>query len=348
MDRKNFAERQAAMTATWFDAVKRREGDVEAYINKRYDAYTDRWKEAGRFITQGARVLDVGGGNLFPALFQYIKQRELDYHYIDVDEAAVSSSRSMGAKFGFDEGRFNQGFNDKFDFESESFDFIFSSHCIEHSIDLTKTFAELNRLLKFGGGLLMAVPFGWEENPEHPYFFSPEEWISLVEDAGFEIRVAQIGKEYPEQGYDYFISARKVRNFSPGRINPSEFEKSKYKFISFDHSYISYAGDDRLSNEGNARHLRGSDWVINIALPFNTSVVLPIFLNHSWSAKIKISSHESDVSFHDLFSFFPYIQPCFHPLRNDNGHRVELKIEPAGKNTSSYSTEGVLYGVLYK
>jgi len=349
MDRDTFAKRQADMSANWYEGVKRREGNVEAYIVKRHHAYLDRWKEAGRFIADGSKVLDVGGGNLYPLLLEYIKSKNIDYHYLDIDAAAVEGSRNLGENFGFNPANFDVGFNDQFEFESEKFDYIFSSHCIEHSINLAKTFSELNRILRLDGMLLMAVPFGWEENPEHPYFFSPDQWITLVEDAGFEICVAQIGRMYPEHGCDFFLAAKKIgTKLIAQRINADDYRKECYKFISFDNSSIAYTGDMQITPEGNAAHLRGDDWLIEISLPACTQVILPVFLNHSWSSQIQILTAPYLSTYHDLFSWFPYVQPCRHAILKSNVMASHVVIKPIGKNASSWSTEGVIYGAMYK
>lgn len=349
MDREIFAKRQADMTENWYEGVKRREGNVEAYIAKRHQAYLDRWREAGRFITDGSKILDVGGGNLFPMLLEYLKSKKIDYYYQDVDSSAVEGSRNLGESFGFNPTNFSLGFNDQFDFKNEMFDCVFSSHCVEHSINLEKTFSELNRILRPDGFLLMAVPFGWEENPEHPYFFSPDQWISLVEDAGFEIRVAQIGREYPEHGYDFFIAAKKVvANFIFPRINVDDYRKESYKFFSHDNPHIVYSGDKQISLEGNSAHLKGNDWSIEINLPINAEVILPVFLNHCWSSKVQIFSSSQSSTFHDLFSWFPYVQPCRHAKLDPKASNSCVVIKPIGKSSSSWSTEGVLFGVMYK
>lgn len=337
------------MTANWYEAVKRREGDVDAYIAMRQHAYLDRWKEAGRFIPDGAKVLDIGCGNLYPALFEYFVSKNLDYHCVDVDQSAVDGSREIGARYGYKGDRFAHGFNDEFSFSDGVFDAIFSSHCIEHSFDLSRTFAELSRLLKFGGMLLMAVPLGWEENPEHPYFFTPEQWLALVQDSGFEIRVAQIGREYPESGYDYFIAAKKVGAVAPDyRIRPDAFRKDAYNFVSHTSGLISYTGSRTATSDGRAAHLKGDNWSIKIAVPPGTREILAVFVKHDWSALLEISS--TDVtSQHDLFSWFPYAQPQRHTL----GARAAISstlvlLRPVGRNEASRATEGVFCGAMYR
>jgi SAM-dependent methyltransferase len=348
LDRDTFARRQAEMTANWYEGVKRREGDVDAYIAGRQIAYLDRWQEAGRFIPDGSRILDVGAGNLYGTLFEYFKRKRLDYHYLDVDESAVVGSAALGARYGFAANKFAQGFNDQFAFADGSFDAVFSSHCIEHSFDLAKTFSELNRILKTDGNLLMAVPFGWEPNPEHPYFLGPDHWIALVEDHGFSVRVAQIGREYPESGYDYFIAARKVQSATgPKRIEPGSYRKDNYQFIPSDSASIRCTGNVTRTPDGAAAHMKGKDWTVTITLPASATEVLPVLVKHNWSGTVQIASHESN-SWHDLFAWFPYVQPVRHALRRRAAGSQQIVMKPTGKNDASWSTEAVLHGVMYR
>ncbi|SFN07239.1 class I SAM-dependent methyltransferase [Variovorax sp. OV329] len=346
MDRETFAIRQAKMTSQWYEGVRAREGDVNSYIERRHDAYLDRWKEAIRFMPTGARVLDVGGGNLFPRLLTLLKSLDFDYHYRDVDPSAVAGSKRLAEEFGFNPEKLSEGFNDRFEFESNSFDCIFSSHCVEHSFDLHSTLSEFNRMLVPGGQLLVAIPLGWEENPEHPYFFTPDQWISLLEDAGFEIRVAQTGREYPEQGCDLFLAARKVGECAPQfRLDTAVHTKQSYEFVRFDDPSIKYTGSAQPAAGESGMHLRGADWRIEISPKKPWRYMLPVFVNHQWSAKVLLES-EGVRSFHDLFSWFHYVQPCIHDgLQLMQG---DCTVVPVGRNDASKSTEGVLLGYMFK
>ena len=158
--REEYAARQAEMTARWFKGLGRQTVDVDAYVATRHAAYLDRWNEALRFVPVGSRVLDVGGGNLYENLLQRLAGHQIDYYFIDIDPSVVSGSAALAKKFGFKTENFSIGFNDELPGDDGFFDAVFSSHCIEHSIDLLKTFKELNRVLRPGGMLLMAVPFG--------------------------------------------------------------------------------------------------------------------------------------------------------------------------------------------
>lgn len=345
--RETFAQRQADMTSNWYEGVKQREGDVDAYIAKRHDAYLGRWKEATRFIRDGSKVLDVGGGNLFPKLLDYLTDRKFDYWYLDVDQRAVDGSRASAAAYGIPGDHFAFGYNDQFSFPDSTFDAVFSSHCIEHSFDLFSTFRELNRIIRTGGNLLMAVPFGWEKNPEHPYFFGPNHWVALVEDAGFEIRVAQVGSEYPEVGHDFFIAARKIGEPRlDWRIKPDDYRKDSYTFANHDDVAVRYIGNHSLTTNKDGSHMRGSNWAIRVNFP-NAVEVLPVFHNHSWSGIVQITGG-AQISHHDLFSWFPTVQPARHLITAPKHKDRELIIQPCGKNPASREMEAVVYGFMYR
>ncbi len=334
--RAEFAQRQAEMTANWMAAVERNAGDVEAYIRQRQRAYLDRWREAWRFIPDGAKVLDIGGGNPWPDLLRELSR--FDYHYLDVDPAAVAGARVLGAEVGIDPANFAHGFNDELAFEAGAFDAVFSSHCIEHSFDLAKTMRELWRVLRPAGALLMAVPFGWEPNPEHPYFFGPGEWCALVEDAGFEIRVAQVGREYPETGHDYFIAARKAEMPSaPGRVDPADYRKDSREFIGLDDPRIELRGEiDRRDDHA----ICDGDWSILIDAP--GAEVMPVLVRHPWSAIVEIR-RGGQRAYADLFSWFSYVQPALGP-----GTAGPMIINPVGRNPAARASQAALYGVLWR
>ena len=157
-----------------------------------------RWKEAGRYIGAGARILDIGGGYLYEDLLAYFSAMDWDYWYTDVGQEETAHARRLAQKFGVDPQHFSTALNHELDYEDGYFDAVFSSHCIEHSMNLKLTLRQLNRILRMSGDLVVSIPFGWDPNPNHPYFLLENEWLALVEDAGFRIRAYQIGSEYPE------------------------------------------------------------------------------------------------------------------------------------------------------
>ena len=344
MDRATFAVRQAEMTARWFEGVRNRVGDVDAYIAGREKAYLDRWREALRFVPDGSRLLDVGGGNMTQRLFAFLAERRLDYWYLDADPGAVAHSRSLGAAAGFEGARFSEGLNDRFDYPDASFDAVFSSHCIEHSIDLASTFAELHRIIRPGGVVTMAVPLGWEVNPEHPYFFGVDDWLAIVQDGGFQIRVWQMGCEYPERGYDLFIAARRMpERPSVMRIDPDRYRKTNLRFLEASDPSIACHGPSTPRNDGVI--MQGSDWHIDVELPPGTREALPVFYRHDWSGIVELTCGSSKTAA-DLYSLFPWAQPV--RLDVSSSSAASLHIRPIGNNPASRSSQGVLRGLLLR
>lgn len=342
--RDDFAARQAEMTARWYENVRRQHGDVDAYIARRYAAYLDRWKEAARFLPDGCRVLDIGGGNLNSTIIEFLKQRKFRYSYFDIDPACVESSSRLAVSLGLDVSDFKQGFNDNLAFHSDAFEGIFSSHCIEHSIDLRKTLSELRRVLVDGGNLMMAVPFGWEVNDEHPYFFGPTEWLTLVEDAGFQIRVAQIGKEYPENGYDFFICGQLNQPFQSLRIDPDDYRKERFQFVSFADPSVVITGKS-AARDGHVI-MAGTDWEITIKPPPGAVEILPIMKRHDWSAIVEMTWGNVR-TVEDLYSWFPFVQPI-RAKRFKPKTKLPVVVRPIGRNLASRSGEGVLYGYMWR
>lgn len=342
MDRTEFGQRQAEMTARWADGVRRRTQDAETYFEGRRRAYLARWGEATRFIPDGSRVLDIGGGNLFESLFDYLKSRDFDYWYFDVDPAAVESSRRIGVGCGFEADHFRRGFNDNLEFESSEFDAVFSSHSLEHSFHLQRTFSEVARVLRPDGMLLMAVPLGWELSLEHPYFLNPNEWIAIVEDAGFKVRVAQIGREYPEKGEDLFIAARKNSSPKAGRqIDPEKYAKGNFTFVPFDSPTLSYHGpwlmraDHAIGLEKESR--------LEIQLPAEAREILPILGRHDWSGTASLRWGEES-AYEDLYSWFSFVQP----MRLERGLAAgSATLEVVGRNKLSRASQLVVYGVMH-
>jgi SAM-dependent methyltransferase len=347
MDRDDFAFRQAAMTARWFEGVRATHSDVPAYIQTRQAAYLNRWREAGRFVISGSVVLDIGGGNPFPALVEYFAEKTFDYHYVDIDPAAVESSRSVAKVAGLNPDKFSVAFNDDLAaFADCKFDAVFSSHCIEHSIDVQRTLLELNRVLKNDGVLVIAVPIGWESNPEHPYFLGYEHWIALIQDSGFRIRVAQIGSEYPESGHDLFIAARKVAAAGTRRIDTSKFLKQSYEFVPHDSPRIVYEGSNSVPAFVDARKMQGHDWMIKIDVPAS-SEILPIFTLHDWSGIIEMTLG-CDKVICDLYSWFTTIQPARCVISSSSQQAPMVTIRSVGRNPSSWATEAILHGVMFR
>lgn len=343
--RAEFAASQVAMTRGWYDNLVRSGRDIDAYIAQRHEAYLARWREAARYIGRGGRVLDVGGGHIFAGQFAFYREVGWDYWYADLGPEEVANSRALGASLGFDPAQFRQSFNHELDYEAESFDGVFSSHCVEHSMDLATTLAQLNRLLRPGGNLVMSVPFGFDHQENHPYFFTPTEWMVLLEDSGFTIRASQIGDEYPEIGQDLLIAARKTGAPGPLRLDLASYSKASFVFHDIKSPAFRTRGvridkEDRLI-------LVDADWGIVLIPPTGAVEILPVFQRHSWSGIVALRSGE-DMAMVDLFRPYPDNLAVRLTLSRPSAPGQTVEISAAGRHPASRGCQAVFMGFLVR
>jgi SAM-dependent methyltransferase len=203
-----FEALQAGMVDNWMDNIRRGGGSVEEVTRLRQAAYLHRWTEILPYAPPGSRVLDLGAGFLFDRLLEFFRDHRLDYTAIDIDSRAVAANQATGARFGLGPERFLHGRNTQLEVPDASADLVFASHCIEHSDDLPRTFAELKRVLRPGGHVFFAVPTSVDASAEHIYFFSHGDWVAFTEEQGFAVVNQHIGSTYPESGHDIVIVAR--------------------------------------------------------------------------------------------------------------------------------------------
>ena len=112
-------------------------------------------------------------------------------------------------------------------------------------------------------------------------------------------------------------------------------------------SCVTYHGDVSRTIEGDATQLRGENWQIVLNIADATEVVAPVFLIHDWSGIVAVSSNGSS-SHHDLFSWFSTVQPVRHTVRTGQTGTNVVTVTCAGRNPASFSTEVVLYGVMFR
>jgi SAM-dependent methyltransferase len=332
------------MTRTWYNNLLRSGRNVEDYVSKRKSAYLTRWREAGRYIGKTGRVLDVGGGNLYPELLAYFRAMEWDYWYADIGETETRHAAELASGFGFDTAKFSRRLNHELDYAEASFDAVFSSHCIEHSMDLPLTLRQLNRILKPSGQLVVSIPFGWDMQPNHPYFLMENEWLTLIEDAGFRIRAYQIGDEYPETGQDLMIAAEKAGPIADCfRLDIQRYLKTNYRFRSFRDDSVSRRGewldrDDHVVPQG-------PHWGIEIALERGATEALAVFIRHSWSGVVSVRSGP-DAVYADLFRPQAATQALRLTLSAPAEAGQIVAIRPVGKNELSAAAQGVFVGCM--
>jgi SAM-dependent methyltransferase len=339
--REAFAAAQVEMTQGWYDNLVRSGTDLDAYIRLRNEAYLDRWREAARYIGKGGRVLDVGGGHVFAKQFAFYREMGWDYWYVDLGAEEVANSRALAKSLGFDPTHFAQGFNHELTYEPETFDGVFASHCVEHSMDLAATLAQIKRLLKAGGNFAMSVPFGFDTQTNHPYVFTETEWVTLLEDSGFTIRATQVGDEYPEVGQDLMIAARKTGAPGPLRLDLARHSKASFAFHDIRSGAFRTSGaridkDDHIILDG--------DWRLDLALPQGAVEVLAVFQRHDWSGVVAMRSG-ADMAVEDLFRPYPATLPV-RLLLSEPSRTVE--ITPVGRHAASRGRQGVFMGFLVR
>jgi SAM-dependent methyltransferase len=121
------------------------------------------------------RLLDVGCGSKPYARYFNVDQ----YVGLDID---TSRTRSLGIADHYYDGH-------RFPFESSSFDSILCNQVLEHVFNPNEFLAEMNRVLKPGGGVLLTVPFVWDEH-EQPYDYARYSSFglkALFEKSGFVV-----------------------------------------------------------------------------------------------------------------------------------------------------------------
>lgn len=122
------------------------------------------------------RILDVGcGSKPYKPLFTFTE-------YIGVDIENPGHDHSQEDVDVYYDGK-------HLPFEDGSFDALISNQVFEHVFNPPEFLAELNRVLKPGGNLLLTVPFVWDEH-EQPNDFARYSSFGLqhvLKNAGFEI-----------------------------------------------------------------------------------------------------------------------------------------------------------------
>lgn len=127
-------------------------------------------------LEAGGRVLDVGCGlKPYEECFA-----NATYVGIDVEESGREASEKTADAY------FN-GLDIPYD--EEDFDAVLCTEVLEHCVDPTRLLAEMHRVLKPGGRLLVTVPFIWGLH-ETPYDFRRYSVFGIeraMREAGFEI-----------------------------------------------------------------------------------------------------------------------------------------------------------------
>jgi SAM-dependent methyltransferase len=136
------------------------------------------WREIASLAPRASgRVLDVGCGTKpYRSLFQVGEYIGLEY------DTPLARARGIADQF-YDGGRFP--------FEDASFDVLLCNQVLEHVFNPGEFAAELRRVLRPGGALILTVPFVWDEH-EQPYDYARYSSFglkALLVQAGFDLQV---------------------------------------------------------------------------------------------------------------------------------------------------------------
>lgn len=151
-------------------------GWLGAFVNPYFIARRGLARAIGAFAPYvSGRLLDVGCGRKpYERLFNVD-----EYVGLDIDS---ERARSVGMADFFYDGK-------RFPFENASFDAILCNQVLEHVFNPNDFVAELSRVLRPGGAVLLTVPFVWDEH-EQPFDYARYSSFglrSVFEKAGFRI-----------------------------------------------------------------------------------------------------------------------------------------------------------------
>jgi ubiquinone/menaquinone biosynthesis C-methylase UbiE len=310
--------------------------DLMAERTKRY---LTRWKEALVYAPEKACVLDIGPGWMVPQLYDLlIDKLNLNYHALDIDLRDIEDLADRVAAAGLPRSNFANGEISNLPFPKK-FDLVFSSHCLEHAVDIVETLKEIRRVLKDGAHLFMSVPLGFDMSDEHLLFHSPSEWICMLTAVGFEVITSTVGNVYAETS-DLTILARHneshICDFEAACAVAHRFSKAGKTFMSHQNEVFSYSDST----------LRGEEFSILNGIGTKCEITLPnavhslIVVRHSWSGCIKISDGNNKFS-----------MDCYHHLHHLQGIDLSgfgksLTIEVIGKNPISSGAQCAISGAL--
>lgn len=154
---------------------------------------------ARRYGRRGARLLEVGSG--MGHLAGQLSAR-FEAFGVDLNHWAVNRSKEFAEKASLQTASAQE-----LPFKNGAFNVVIIKHIVEHLPDPAKAIHEIGRVTEAGGVLILATPnlgsllkpwkgdkwIGYQD-PTHISLKQPEEWLQLIEAAGFEfIRVFSDG-----------------------------------------------------------------------------------------------------------------------------------------------------------
>ena len=300
-------------------------------IEERQAAYLRRWSEALPHIRSGQSVLDIGAGWPVPRVADAVFGHGSRYHVVDIDKDQIDAWAQELERRGQDGRNAKHSPNTVLPFADGSMDFIFSSHCIEHSPDLRATLSEMKRVLRPGGQAYLSVPFGFDDSDEHLLFLGVEEWLRVLEVAGFKVRSWTIGNTFTE-GWDLSILAASVGSFDGDEVENLDkaFQKPGRRLLAHDDPGFSY---EDANPQGPFTICRG--------FTLSSAADYLLFLRHEWSGIIELRDAQNTIKRVDLYDRADHIEAV-----QVRGLQAPIDGRIVGRNASSRDDQAVVYGAL--
>ncbi len=173
---------------------------THTYANVSFAKFSQYWWSnrfyamlARRYGKRGARLLEVGSG-----LGHLVGQLEDTFqtYGMDLNHWAVKKSKAIVQRTSLQTASAQE-----LPFADASFNLVIIKHIIEHLPDPARAIREIGRVTEPGGTLILATPnlssllrpwkgerwIGYQD-PTHISLKPPEEWLSLIQDAGFRLK----------------------------------------------------------------------------------------------------------------------------------------------------------------
>jgi SAM-dependent methyltransferase len=267
-----------------------------------------------------------------------IKKHKINYHVFDADPVSVADITARGAAAGLDGSNFAIGEISRLPF-TKQFDFVFSSHCLEHAIDIVGTLKEIFRVLKEGGQLFMSVPLGFDTSDEHTLFLGPHQWAEILMSLGFTFVASTVGSVYTESG-DLCILAQKCAtgnsNEEAARRIATRYAKAGKFFISHTDAAFRFPATVRRSDGHSIFRAVGASCQVSLDRPPTTLIIV----RHPWSGIIRVTDGVSSI---DL--------DCYHPQFHLEGVDLvgmgkDFRVELIGKSLAARDAQVAISGAL--
>lgn len=309
-------------------------------MHERIVRYLATWREVMAYVPPRPKILDVGPGWVPPQLFDLIlKELKVDYHAMDIEPAYLTdlAQRCEAQGLGIPADHFRQGEGSVFPFD-DKFDLVFSSHCLEHSVDIVATLKEVRRVLKDGCCLFMCVPLGVDLSDEHLLFHGPIEWSAMLGAMGLEVIKLTYGEIYA--GNELVVIARN-RAAAPvdearARAIAQRFSKVGKTFIRHDNpAFVFPAGTMR---QPDCAIMDGVGTVCRMALPSDPAAL--VVLQHDWSGSLLVTDGRKRLAV-DTFHVRPHLAGI-----DLTGFGREIAVEVVGRNSLSHADRAIIAGVL--